>query len=115
MGGINNEKTHLDFVWSVGVTVALQVSGVSHTGEALPGEKVRFLHAPMETIHRTNEDNFGGFMKTSDRILAGLGIGLVTGGIAAVNDGSFAFIAGWVAIGFGCGMSFDFVCDWFGV
>ena len=50
MGGINNEKTHLDFVWSVGVTVALQVSGVSHTGEALPGEKVRFLHAPMEVI-----------------------------------------------------------------
>ena len=54
-------------------------------------------------------------MKTSDRIIQGFGACLVTGGIAAVNDGNAAFVAGWVAIGFGCGMFFDFILDWFGV
>jgi len=35
---------------NVGVTVALQVSIEIYTGEALPGEKVQFLHVPILDI-----------------------------------------------------------------
>ncbi len=39
---------HRSHFWSVGVMDALQVSIERCTGESLPEEKVRFLHAPLK-------------------------------------------------------------------
>jgi len=46
-----------------------------------------------------------------ERILVGVAIGLLFGGVAAVNEGSASFVAGWFSIGFGGGIVLGVIND----